>query len=81
MRRLSALLVWVVVALCLTAPAVSAQTGSLAGSVRDDSGGVLPGVSVELLSSGRPSTTAVTTAQGDYRFEPVAPGAYQIPSR
>ena len=50
----------------------------MAGTVRDETGGVLPGVSVELRGSGGPPSTAVTTAQGDYRFEPVVPGAYQV---
>jgi hypothetical protein len=77
-RLTPVLLVWVASSLCLPLSAVSAQTASVAGTVRDETGGVLPGVSVELRGNLGQPATAVTTAQGDYRFEPVAPGAYQI---
>ena len=70
--------VWAAAAFCLAASVVSAQTNSVAGTVRDETGGVLPGVWVELRGIGGPPMMAVTTALGDYRFEPVASGKYQI---
>jgi hypothetical protein len=54
----------------------SAQT--IAGTVRDETGGALPGVTVEARSaSGSPSTTA-TDASGSYQFDRLADGRYQL---
>ena len=65
----------------LVAPSVWAQTttGAIRGVVTDDSGGVLPGVTVTLkgaATAGTPTTT--TNETGVYRFPNLAPGAYQI---
>ena len=65
----------------LLAPSVWAQTttGVIRGVVTDDSGGVLPGVTVTLkgpATAGTPTTT--TNEAGIYRFPNLAPGAYQI---
>ena len=52
---------------------------SIRGVVTDDSGGVLPGVTVTLkgpATAGTPTTT--TNEAGVYRFPNLAPGAYQI---
>ena len=70
-----------VVAGFLVAPSVWAQTttGVIRGVVTDDSGGVLPGVTVTLkgpATAGTPTTT--TNETGVYRFPNLAPGAYQI---
>src|SRR2546428_6175711 len=54
----------------------SAQT--ISGTVRDETGGALPGVTVEARSaSGSPSTTA-TDASGRYQFDRLADGRYQL---
>jgi hypothetical protein len=63
------------------APSVWAQTttGVIRGVVTDDSGGVLPGVTVTLkgpATAGTPTTT--TNEAGIYRFPNLAPGVYQI---
>ncbi|MEZ5290683.1 MAG: TonB-dependent receptor [Vicinamibacterales bacterium] len=56
------------------------QTGSITGTVADTSGAVLPGVTVTLtgerLIGG--ATTRVTDAGGAYRFDRLAPGAYNV---
>jgi outer membrane receptor protein involved in Fe transport len=55
-------------------------TGSITGTVKDDSGAVLPGVTVEATSPallGGPRTV-VTDAAGVYRFRTLAPGEYRI---
>lgn len=65
-------------ALLLTASAAAAQTGSVAGTVRDETGGVLPGASVELRGGSGAARVTVTGAWGDYRFEGVAPGPYRV---
>lgn len=52
-------------------------TGTVAGTVKDDQGGVLPGVTVTLLGkTGSRSTT--TDAEGNFRFAAVDPGTYSV---
>ena len=55
-------------------------TGNLVGVVRDESGAVLPGVSVTLHSPNLPSTglATVTGASGEYRFTELAAGVYSL---
>jgi len=69
---------WVAVGVWLTASVVSAQTAFVSGTVLDETGGVLPGVSVELGSGQGRAAMAVTSNHGDYGFEQVAPGKYQL---
>lgn len=64
--------------LLLANPAAS-QTlaGSITGTITDEQGGVLPGVTVSL--TGRTGTrAAVTDAAGVYRFQAVDPGTYSL---
>jgi len=71
---------WIAAALLLALGGLSdAQTvtGTVSGVVRDQQGGVLPGVTVSLI--GRQGTrTSVTDASGVYRFAAVDPGTYTI---
>jgi outer membrane receptor protein involved in Fe transport len=66
----------------LIASAVSAQTatGGVRGFVKDDTGGVLSGVTVEASSPARIGGAAVdvTDGQGLYRFENLPPGEYTV---
>jgi hypothetical protein len=57
----------------------SAQA-SIVGLVRDESGGVLPGVTVEAASppSSRGVRAVTTDEQGRYRFEALRPGPYKL---
>jgi len=53
------------------------QGGTISGVVKDEQGGVLPGVTVE--AQGVDATQAfVTDTTGDYRFLNLAPGPYKI---
>jgi hypothetical protein len=72
-----------VIVLCLWPAASSwAQTAAaLRGRVSDETGAVLPGVTVELQVGGRTPPSTVTNASGDYAFERVAPGRYQLSFR
>ncbi len=57
-------------------------TGSVTGRVSDETGGVLPGVTVELTPSGtqKPMET-VTDGEGTYRFEKVPTGTAELSIR
>ena len=52
----------------------SAQSGSIVGTVRDETGDPLPGVSVELIPSDGDARFAETDALGTYRFDGPPPG-------
>ncbi|HTR04254.1 MAG TPA: TonB-dependent receptor, partial [Thermoanaerobaculia bacterium] len=54
-------------------------TGTLEGRVTDQSGGALPGVTVELSGPRlQGPRTAVTTSTGEYRFLSLIPGDYEV---
>ena len=63
----------------LTAAAAFAQvqSGTIAGTVTDTQGGVLPGVTVSLRSVDR-AATFVTDGSGQYRFLALPPGMYSL---
>ena len=63
-----------------TAVAQSATTGAIAGAVRDTSGAVLPGVTVEAASPAliEKVRAAVTDGQGQYKIVDLRPGAYAV---
>ncbi|HEX9735649.1 MAG TPA: TonB-dependent receptor [Thermoanaerobaculia bacterium] len=68
-------------ALVLLAAPLAAQrvTGQINGTVRDDEGGVLPGVTVSLTGETvAGAQTAITLADGFYRFLGLAPGFYDL---
>lgn len=54
-----------------------AQTGNLFGTVMDEQGSALPGVTVTLTGSAAPQVQ-VTNASGEFRFVGLGPGAYQL---
>jgi hypothetical protein len=66
--------------LLLALPAAAQeQTGSIQGVVKDSSGAVLPGVTVEARSpSAVGVSTATTDANGNYRFPALPPGTYEV---
>lgn len=68
------------VAMLFLVPAVSSAQSAIVGLLTDDSGGVLPGVTVEVSSPVmiEGSKQAVTDAQGRYRFVEMRPGAYKL---
>ena len=63
--------------LCASPLAAQETRGSIEGIVKDASGGVLPGVTVEAKSAAGTSTT-VTDASGIFRFPSLTPGAYKV---
>src|SRR5262245_31909274 len=74
----------VLCALILPLPKVvmaqAVSTGTISGVVRDASGGVLPGVTVEAASPAliEKVRSAVTDAQGVYRIIDLRPGSYTV---
>ena len=57
----------------------ASQTGTINGRVTDNSGAVLPGVTVTIASPSMMGTqSAVTSDQGIYRFPAVPPGTYSV---
>ncbi len=59
--------------------AVAQTTGTVDGAVTDQSNAPLPGVTVELTSPNLQGTrTAVTSADGRFRFPAVPPGPYKV---
>ena len=69
------------IAMCLLAvPCIaSAQDGGIAGTVTDDTGGVLPGVTVEASGGALPGPrVAFTDGDGRYAFTALPPGGYVV---
>jgi outer membrane receptor protein involved in Fe transport len=58
-----------------------AQNGTVAGTVRDQTGGALPGVTVELTAPRAVPRATSTDVSGRYRFEGVPPGSYTLSFR
>src|SRR5580765_2929061 len=75
---IAALIAVAIVSLGLPARA-SAQEASVAGTVTDDSGGVLPGVTVTATHTASGNIfTAVSDERGEYHFLALRVGAYRI---
>jgi hypothetical protein len=69
----------VLFALLLVRPLAAQETrGSIEGVVKDSSGAVLPGATVEAKSAAGGTLTSVTDTNGVYRFPVLDPGKYQV---
>src|SRR5690348_8474738 len=81
-RRLAAWLGALAIALMIPAGAsAQVESGKVVGTVTDQSGAILPGVTVTLKSVSRATTrTTVTDAKGIYVFAGLVPGPYEITS-
>ena len=71
---------WVLAALFLVAPAVVFAQASITGTVRDTSGAVLPGVTVEAASPAliEKVRSATTDGNGQYRIVDLRAGEYTV---
>jgi hypothetical protein len=78
-RSVGSLMPFILVAM---AASVHAQIlrGRIVGTVRDESGAVVPGVTITLTSPALPGgpSTAVTDAKGEYRLTELTPGVYAL---
>src|SRR5215831_8569500 len=79
MRRLGLRVAFVVGVALLVARSASAQV-AIAGVVRDTTGAVMPGVTVEAASPAliEKTRTVVTDSAGQYRIVDLTPGTYQV---
>jgi hypothetical protein len=61
-------------------PSLAHAQATLAGVVRDGSGGILPGVTVEAASPAliEKVRSAITDRSGQYRITDLPPGAYSV---
>src|SRR5712691_6367531 len=78
--RCQSIALLVAAALLLLLPATANAQSSITGTVRDTSGGVLPGVTVEAPSPAliEGAKAAVTDAQGRYQISELRPGTYAV---
>src|SRR5688572_15125844 len=74
------LLAALVGAVTLSGTAWAQAAGSIAGVARDESGAVLPGVTVEVASPAliEKVRSAITDAEGQYRIVDLRPGVYSV---
>ena len=79
MRSIPAVRLLLAVLISLVLPAV-AHAQSVAGTVRDSSGGVLPGVSVDASSPAliEKTRSVVTDANGQFQIIDLRPGTYDV---
>src|SRR5947207_11768955 len=75
-----ALRVWLVVSVFVLVPAAVFAQASITGVVRDSSGAVLPGVTVEAASPVliEKTKTGVSDGSGQYRIVDLRPGTYTV---
>lgn len=81
MKVLRLLVIGLMTVVCASAlfgqGASSSVYGNIYGRVTDESGGVLPGVTVTLTGVGAPQTTT-SGSQGEFRFLNLSPGSYMV---
>ena len=78
--RLLTVKILAVLCLLFTPVMASAQTSTISGTVKDASGGVLPGVTVETASPVliEKSRSTVTSGSGSYSILALRPGTYTV---
>src|SRR5688572_22095013 len=82
MVRITSSTAAVLLLLLAQTPAWAQNPGSIAGTVEDDTGGVLPGVTVSVAVAGAPPIAdTVTDASGAYRFDKIPAGAAELTFR
>lgn len=69
--------VLILIAVAALAPAQE-QTASIEGTLRDEHGGVVPGVSIGIRSATGLALEGVTDRTGLYRFAALSPGRYDV---
>src|SRR2546423_3205976 len=80
MKRLIFASLWLAMLLAVPAAAGAQELGTIAGVVKDASGAILPGVTVEATSTAliEKVRTGVTDGSGQYRIINLTPGMYTV---
>ena len=80
MRRFSRLVLLALACLVIVPAVARAQGASIAGVVKDASGAVLPGVTVEVSSPAliEKTRSAVTDGAGQFKIVSLLPGVYDV---
>jgi hypothetical protein len=79
MARSKAAILLALLALCASPLLAQQTTGTLVGTVNDDSGAVLPGATVSLTGAKiAGAQTAVSSEKGFFRFPALPPGSYDL---
>src|SRR5262249_3443518 len=78
MRTLTALLCALLTAGLVTA---QEQRGGIEGVVKDSSGAIVPGATVEATSATGAALTTTTDATGTFKFPSVQPGMYTVSAK
>ncbi|HEV8346504.1 MAG TPA: TonB-dependent receptor [Vicinamibacterales bacterium] len=76
--RLRTLAIVAAAVLAATTATAQVQRGTIEGVVKDTSGAVLPGVTIEAKSAAGAALSTVSDATGTFRFPSVQPGVYQV---
>jgi len=78
-RGMACLLALTLTAILSVPASAQVDTGTMTGTVKDESGGVLPGATVTITHQGQALTlTSVTREDGTYIFTPIRTGAYLV---
>src|SRR5262245_43002547 len=76
---MACLLALTLTAILSTSARAQVDTGTLSGTIKDESGGVLPGATVTITHEGQALTlTTVTRQDGTYIFTPIRTGDYSV---
>ncbi len=80
MDRIAKTLIALMVVVLTSSPAAAQEEASITGTVRDTSGAVLPGVTVEASSPAliEKVRSVVTDGSGQYRIVNLRPGTYTV---
>ena len=78
-RVTTCLLTLAFTALLSATASAQVDTGAISGTVKDESGGILPGATVTITHEGQALTlTSVTRQDGTYIFTPIRTGTYTV---
>jgi hypothetical protein len=74
------LVIWLSVALCGTMLAQSVGSGTIEGTVKDESNAILPGVTITVTSPQllAKEVVQVSDSGGNYKFVDLPPGSYRV---
>src|SRR5216117_3517134 len=77
-KRPSVVVAGVAAVWLILSASVAGQTAEVVGTVRDETGHVLPGVSVDVRDEQGAARETITDASGAYRFDSLEPGTLQL---